>query len=555
MMTSASAATTSTTTDAKGLTHFTFWDVDDTLIVILKRIFKNAHLLLPTMLYQTRSPNQHFGILTNRSFDDEARSDFPVEICLQILSGFGIDVPKAHVLFGGGEDNKLNGDDHHHLSIATKEIIRQLEMLNLTDHSEGVLRTQALVNLLDNEIAPLQDLKHRGKNYFILKFLERHFNKLAREYRFETGVCHKDSFMCGIVDDKKGIPESAAMLGKCFFGIKATDGGYPPKSAVDRPDFYQDDYLFVLARQIGLDAYAKSLLSNPEEHATEDALLQLSGYLYAWQAFPGILTIKHFAKFEHCLSLDECEQIANMLAYIKCNHNQHVDAHYTSVDDLAESFKTFAIKKSLTTLNGIRDQITALNAQLVTLAVPSASTVEPVKGVGRLGMLFKSKSMGGASRALPVGRMLAPEDAARLSELSQTETMLAMRLTHLQQEDFDGVRQPVRIAFGQAIARAQAAANPYGMMMPLSMTSSTTGSRISARGSSIPTSSSSQDSTIVPVAPVLITPAVPPVLISRSSSRSNEDAASEEDPSSSVAPSSSARRSGSAIIGRRSGKK
>lgn len=553
MMTSASAATTSTATDAKGLTHFTFWDVDDTLIVILKRIFKNAHLLLPTMLYQTRSPNQHFGILTNRSFDDEVRSDFPVEICLQILSGFGIDVPKAHVLFGGGEDNKLNVDDHHHLSIATKEIIRQLEMLNLTDHSEGVLRTQALVNLLDAEIAPLHDLKHRGKNYFILKFLEKHFNKLAREYRFETGVCHKDSFMCGIVDDKKGIPESAAMLGKSFFGIKATDGGYPPKSAVDRPDFYQDDYLFVLARQIGLDAYAKSLLSNPEDHATEDALLQLSGYIYAWQAFPGMLTIKHFAKFERSLTLDQCEQIANMLAYIKCNPNKHVDAHYTSVDDLAECFRTFAIKKSLTTLNGIRDQITALNAQLVTLAVPGASAVEPVKGVGRLGMLFKSKSMGGASRALPAGRMLVPEDAARLNELSQTETMLAMRLTHLQQEDFDGVRQPVRIAFGQAVARAQAAANPYGTM-PLPSSSSTTGSRISARSSSIPTSSSSQDSTIVPVTPILITQA-PPVLISRSSSRSNEDATSEEDPSTSVTPSSSARRSGSVITGRRSGKK
>lgn len=555
MLTSASASASSPTADANELTHFTFWDMDDTLIAIFLRIFKNAHVLLPTMLYQSQAPNQHLGILTNRSSDDEIRAEFPVEIALQILRGFGIDVPKSHVLFGGGEDNKPNIEDLHKLEIATTEIIRQIEMLKLTDHGEKVLGAETIAINLAAALDPLKDIKHRGKNYFLLKFLKEHFHKASQEYRFDTGVCHKDNFICGIVDDKRGIPESAEMLGKHFFGIKATDGGYPPKSATDRPDFYQDEYLFILAKIIGLDDYARSIVSYPEKHEKEDALLQISGLLYAWQAFPDMLNIKHFAKFEHCLSLNECEQVANMLAYIKCHANKHADAHYHPVDDLAECFNAFAIKKALIALNDVRDQITALNAKLATVSEPVVSAEPPAKGAGRLGMLFKSKSMGGASRSLPVPRVLAPADAKRLEELSQRETALAMQLTDLQQPDFDGIRQPVRITLEQAVARAKMAENPFqrsSSSLPHSRTPVPT-----RRASAIPSSSSSQELPAFPVAPVLIVPSPAPILIARppSRERSSDESRGEDEPFTSVAPTNSERKSGSAIIGRRSGKK
>jgi hypothetical protein len=422
-------------------TFLTLWDMDDTSVATNNKTIKNAHLLLPIKLFQTRAPNQHFGILTNRSPAEESDNQiiYPVRQYVQDLQDFGISIPEDHIIFGGpgGEPALRLNTDWQQLELAMQILEAQIQSLKLTEAGVEIAKKLPQVTGKNNATGPLAELiaaKYHGKNYLITDFLNKHFHAGANEYRFQTGTCLKDALNVLMVDDLASIAEKTKQLGNGFIGIKASEGGKPPKGDENSHAFHQDDYLFELAERIGLAAYARSVLEDPKKHANDDTLLQISALLYAWHSSLQ-LPIKHFMRFEKLLTEIECDQIANMLEYIQAHPNTHsVHAHYCPVNDLAVMFRNWS---NSAFLNTVAVQLQVIKGKMAALSRPSSSTSETDLGAEPkkkgLGSLIKTLSARSSSNLLKRDQEIAAkqEQDEQMAKLLLEEQALKARLVNL----------------------------------------------------------------------------------------------------------------------------
>ncbi len=419
----------------------TLYDMDDTSVrTDTNKAIKNSHLLLPIKLYQTRAPNQHLGILTNRSPADEGNTleIYPVHQYVQDLQAFGISIPEDHIIFGGaGSEQALQlNTDWQQLELAMKILEAQIQSLKLTDAGVEIARKLPKVTGKNDATGPIAKLvaaKYHGKNYLITDFLNKHFHASANEYRFQTGICPKDLLRVVMVDDLASIAEKAKLLGKNFIGIKASEGGKPLKGDEDSQAFHQDDYLFELADKIGLAAYAKSVIADPKKHANDDILMQISALLYAWHS-PDRLSTKHFFRFEKVLTAIECDQVANMLECIQAHPNTHTHAHYVSVNELAVLFRSWS---NSAFLNTVATQLQAIKNKMAAISRLSSSTSETDLGAEPkkkgLGSLIKTLSSRSSSN-LPKKEQESPakqEQDEQLAKLLFEEQALKARLVNL----------------------------------------------------------------------------------------------------------------------------
>jgi len=422
-------------------TFFTLWDMDDTSVSTADKTIKNAHLLLPIKLFQTRAPNQHFGILTNRAPIDEIDNDavYAVSQYVKDLNSFGISIPEDHLIFGGaGSDNakKLN-QDWLSLEQALQVIEAQIQSLKLTDAGAELARLLPKDNRAkepNGALARLIEAKYHGKNYLITDFLNKHYFAAAQEYRFQTGICKIVELTVVMVDDLATIAEKTKALGKGFIGIKASDGGKPPKGQSEVKAFHQDDYLFELAQTIGLSAYANSVIEDPKKHANDDALLQFSALLYAWHVLPHKIQLSHFMRLEKCLVATECDQIATMLAYIQAHPNTHMHAHYRTVDELAQLLQSWADNGFL---NDVADKLQFIRAKTAAIASPLSSTSETdllaepkKKGLGSLIKTLSARSSSNLQKRDQESAAKQQQDE-QLAKLLQKEQVLKARLVSL----------------------------------------------------------------------------------------------------------------------------
>lgn len=423
-------------------TTVTLYDMDDTSVrTDGDHAIKNAYLLLPIKLYQTRAPNQHLGILTNRSPVEESdnSSVYPVRQYVRDLQTFGISIPEDHIIFGGpgGEPALQLNTDWQQLELAMKILETQIQSLKLTETGieiAGKLPAATGKNDATGPIAQLIAAKYHGKNYLITDFLNKHFNAVANEYRFQTGICTKAALTVIMVDDLASIAEKTKLLGKGFIGIKASEGGRPPKGDENSHAFHQDDYLFELADRIGLAEYANSVVADPKKHANDDPLMQISALLYAWHT-PLKLPIKHFFRFEKVLTAIECDQVANMLEYIQAHPNMHaVHAHYFPVNELAVMFRNWS---NSAFLNTVGTQLQTIKSKMATLSRLPSSTSETDLGTEPkkkgLGSLIKTLSNRSSPNLLKRDQEIAvkQEQDEQLAKLLHEEQALKARLVAL----------------------------------------------------------------------------------------------------------------------------
>lgn len=342
----------SSSSDSHGLDfpsyYFTFWDMDDTSVKSCDNLIKNPHLLLPIKLFQSVAPNQQLGIMTNRSPND-LETDYTVKEYLSLLSSFGIFILDKHVLFCGGINADQRNKEHHQFEQAVDIIAKQIESLKLTDigaelaHAlqispEIMGKTHAI--LRSSLLGSIQAAKYHGKNHQLLDFLNQHYNEATDTYTFGRLVCPKKALIYGIVDDLESIAAQTQILGTAFFGIQASGSGLPPTGAKPVGDYYQDDYLFKVAKKIGLAQYAQGLLTRGDyTQGGEAAIMKVAALLYAWHAFPDTVSIEDFKIFGKILNVHELECIAKMLEYISKFANTHKDAHYRDVSELARWFR------------------------------------------------------------------------------------------------------------------------------------------------------------------------------------------------------------------------
>lgn len=438
-------------------TFLSLWDMDDTSVVSADKTLKNAHLMLPIKLFQTRAHNQHLGILTNRSpMDEEEGHLLSVSDYCKMLQRFGISIPSDHIIFGGSGteySTQFNADYAKLIQAKTviegqlaamAEIEAQLQSLKLTDGGTEVaalwrkvpLPTPPANNGITAAIEQLIKVKYHGKNFIINTFLTKRCNNEGTEYRFQSGTCLVEQMTVLMIDDKPEIVTPTSQLGSRFVGIKASEGGKAPKGKEDSKEFNEDDYLIEIAQRIGLDAYAKSLLENPKKHAKDDELLQLSALLYAWHVFPTQVNIEHFKRFEKCLPANERQQIAHMLAYIQAHPNAHFHSHYRSVDCLVSQFQSAEDEKNMDFLNTVVSQLRAIRSQVTALSRPASSVSEsdllasdpPKRGIGS----FLKKTLSSrASANLPKKDDLQKHDQDEYVRLLQEEQTLKARLASL----------------------------------------------------------------------------------------------------------------------------
>lgn len=351
---------------------FTGYDMDDTTVNLAVNQdeddkIKNPHLLLPIMLFQTHAPNQHLGIMTNRSSEDEA-TPYTVSRFLKDLFSMGIIIPKEHVLFGRGK----NGDPSMN---ALVELENTFKALALTDHREKASKVW-------EQMEGLTTLLFEGKNHMISSFLLRCHNPKTNVYHFQAEVygktkleaCPKEKLTFVFLDDKKEITDPVPNLGKQFSAVKATD----------RTE-NNDEYLFELADKIGLTTYAVDLLKNPQKHADDSPMMRLAALLYAWQRFPEKCPVSQFESFK--TTTIDIEQCVRMLFFIQENANKHKDASYRPVGEILRELAPIG-------LIALSKRIALLNAP-----VSSASSETDLladgqkKGQGRFGGLFKTRSL------------------------------------------------------------------------------------------------------------------------------------------------------------------
>ncbi len=341
--------------------NFTFWDMDDTCVDSWNKTIKNPHLLLPIMLFQSFGANQFFGILTNRDIKKEAASDYPVEKFQSELASFGITLSQDFIKFCGGDDS-FNAK----YEVSTKgldllsQFFSKLQICEIDEADEQrenhLAQSNALKELRRYFIDSMEPRIFHGKNYYILDFLEKHLNESKSMYHFSGLSCTKDNLIMLLVDDNPDIAEPAKNLGiNNFVGITASRGGKDlPKEGDTTDNYYSVDYLHVLAKQLGLAAYAQQI--NAKDHP----MLQMAALLYLWQN--GNCKINDFAELLKQINAQECVQLRDMLAYIDKNSN--FQTGYKPVDEIYKLFKTNADKNFLAS---VFDQITDIEINIAKL--------------------------------------------------------------------------------------------------------------------------------------------------------------------------------------------
>ncbi len=307
----------------------TLFDMDDTLVRMkedplhgLKAdSIKNAHLLLPILLFISSSRHHDFGICTNRA-PNESEGCYPVSAFIKTLASFGIVIPSDHIIIAGGENNRDAVETQHELDQAMSVLNKHLEALRFTQ--VGTEATDTLV-LLKKQL----ESRFHGKNFHILKFLEERLDRQDSHFVIQGKAHAKDSFICGIVDDRASIADEVVMkpLGlEHFFGVKATDGGNPPKHEDVRGDYYEDKYLIVLAKKIGLHELSQDLTQSMPP------MMLMAATLYAWQALKDKTSLSMLERCFERLNTTQMNQIILMLQEIITAPNLHPDAQYNAVD-------------------------------------------------------------------------------------------------------------------------------------------------------------------------------------------------------------------------------
>ncbi|HRE33196.1 MAG TPA: hypothetical protein PLD88_14560, partial [Candidatus Berkiella sp.] len=252
----------------------------------------------------------------------------------------------------------------------------QLETLHLTEEGQNI------ASQMEQGFKGLMQTKYHGKNYHLTMFLNKHFHTESQTYCFMSGQCSKTQLHVGMVDDLDKIAEAMSCLGtENFFGIKASRGGNPPKGEVSDDDYYCDDYLILLAKRIGLVTFVCDVLEERVVPIEENAMLQIAALLYAWHIEPK-RSLTPFQSLAKHLTQAECDQVANMLAYIKVHANCHPHAHYVPVDELHYFFQCMADQAFLSTFNqqlfSIKQQRTNVKSQASLIEPPIKA--EPSRG-------------------------------------------------------------------------------------------------------------------------------------------------------------------------------
>ena len=349
----------------------TFYDFDDTAIVLphssdtnQKKRIKNPQLFLPILLFQTLFPNQHIGILTNRTVAEseiladptyDKKRDYLVAEFIQKIAKMGISMPKENIIFGG----EFRAEKEASLGVLAqaKDILAQQLRSDSLD-AGARLKIEQTVQSYDQTLTAL----YAGKNYFIRKFLDQHLD--SGVYTFASAQCAQQNLTVVMVDDLRTITDICAAAG--YIGIKAARGGKLPDFIADvadstaasasssvgsnlaaTDDYYSDSYFMELANTIGFGEYAQSLIEHPEAHVSDLPMIKISALLYAWHVQPEKVFVQHFRAFEDEISAAECEQLLQMMRYIKKHANEHQEAHYNPVDKLYDLFSAWHDSKYL----------------------------------------------------------------------------------------------------------------------------------------------------------------------------------------------------------------
>lgn len=356
--------------DCKPPIYYTAYDVDDTLWALDLTQLKNAHLLLPIMLFQMHAPNQHFGLMTNRGpRDDQVQEpEAKVSAILTQLRNFGIAVPEDHVVFAGRENAQPKQQEFLDIEQGVKALTKAIHQLRVADGID--------VDALSDQLAQLSLMKdkvietrHSGKNFAITEFLNARLERDGH-YHFATGKCRQQDLIFCMVDDLESIAGETSRLGKHFRGIHASVGGKSPdkifaerKRRFDRrnaayldelrlwkeqggqgdqpapptpPDnikpeafksYYSDAYLLELAAEIGLVSYCESLQSHSDLHTDESAILKFAALLFEMHNPESKLGLRDFQLLEQELTALECRQLNSMLEYIG-HHTDSENKHF-----------------------------------------------------------------------------------------------------------------------------------------------------------------------------------------------------------------------------------
>lgn len=417
---------------------FTFWDMDDTSIFWekdethagIERVrIKNPHLLLPVLLFQTFAPNQHVGIMTNRPPSDNI-VEYTVKMFIDDLHHFGIHIPEDQIIFCGGENASQMNDELKILRNALDSLPKQLQSLKLIESGEDFSQQASSVHQM---LCGLDRKKYDGKNYFIIKFLNEHFQEDTQCFNFKKGICARSRLILGIVDDYENIAKAAKQLGAGFFSILASRGGNAPKDRSTQEDiheYYRVDYFDKLAEIIGLNSYCENLLTSPEKHLHDHPMLQLAALLFLWQRLNTRNIKKRIIEIEKQLSDMQCEQIAKMLENIMALKISHPEAQYKPVEKLAEIFSPRADRHFL---NTVIEQLRSLENRIVALAsvrpVEEAPMLERSKS-RTLGSLFRNPSRGKSQTAVDNPKM-SSETIKAIKDLELKKNALVERLKYL----------------------------------------------------------------------------------------------------------------------------
>lgn len=472
-----SATHTSTSSPLPGeQVIFTFFDIDDTAIALHSLEIKNAHLLLPTLLYMNVS-NQLLGFMTNRPPTDDI-NPFKVSWLREDLLEFGIEIPKEHVIFGGGpEKNQIKVEQSRAVDASLATLNKLFDALKLSDMgSEQLDEMNVLIKRLDNA-------KFEGKNIHILDFLEGCFDQAKNSYTFANKVCiAKSKLKFILVDDLANIAAATSLLGASFVGIQASRGGNPPKVEDPQDDFYTVGYLHKLAAEVGLKDYANSLVSEPHKHKHDKPMLQIAALLYQWQKNKESCTLGRFRTIAAYLTDQQCEQIEGMIEYM-LQMEHHPQAGYNSVEDLLPIFKARA---DVVFLSNAMRRFSVLEKRIASLHVSTQSEENPAPNEPskekKSSFLVRLASRGKTASAPPV---IATSSSTNLLFIDKdVKTMIAIlegrkkalvdRITQLASSNNDNIASDAKMKLLSIVSRSSDAT---------SNTSSSSSSSVSPRSS------------------------------------------------------------------------
>lgn len=412
------AATSSSTSNE--LHYYTFWDMDDTLLTMQKFTFKNPHLLLPILLYQTHSPNQELGVMTLRPPQDDT-VEYSVKDFVTDVAHFGIEFPQNHIVFcGGGELDVRDQRSRLDSDAAFAYLISKFRELSLTKGEQAQVRI-AQLEAMKKE---LHEAKHLGKNNFICFFLESKLNKETQIYQFSKSQCHASLQRFVLVDDADRNASAISALGENFRGILASKPG-KILAGDDESLWYSINYLTILAEHIGFAHYALDVLQNPKGHRDDNTMQQFAALLYCWQAFPDKCLVENFYDIEKRLNSKEYIQVFSMLDYIKENTSAHPLTQFRAVDGLLEFFK---VKANYV----LKERLSILEQEINELFSPSPSSEKEgsMKKIPSFPSFFKKQAE--QSKSAPATTR-ASVDENKLREL-QVAKQKVVRLLGLMQD-------------------------------------------------------------------------------------------------------------------------